>query len=120
MNPNPNPTEKKPVEGVPPREKDPKDQRPRNEQDPAGRPMRNPTDSNAPRGDTNNPNRPMSPIEDPDAFPVDDRQPSGETPPTNPTLPRYGDKEPNDPRKTDATAKRKPGETKDTSHEAGE
>jgi len=120
MSPNPNPNERKPGETVPPREKDQKDQRPRNEQD-QGRPMRNPTmDSDKPGGNVNDPNRPGRTIEDPDAFPTDDRRPSDESPQTNPTLPRYGDKEPGDPRKTDATAKRKPGETKDTSHEAGE
>jgi hypothetical protein len=82
------------------------------------RPM---TDKPMPGGRPNDPNRPSSERsggENPDAD--ERRRKSGETLPSNPTLPRYGDTDPNDPRKTDANARRSRDESEDETKEASE
>jgi hypothetical protein len=64
--------------------------------------------------DAKNPNRSNDPMESKDTPRRDETRPTAEPLPANPTLPRYGDTEPGDPRKTEANAKRPLGTSSET------
>jgi hypothetical protein len=84
---------------------------------PPPNPPRVPAEAPARPKENRNPN---SPSPD-DRRPKDERKPSDEeSVPPNPTLPRYGDKEPGDPRKTDANARRPREESDNASGQSQE